>query len=90
MSDKLFCSNCDEFVDYKIKEQIEQRNILNKMNIEILSKIAFCKKCNSELFHEKLEKENQRKAFRKYNKSDNEPKIEIKGVLNNENSSFKK
>jgi hypothetical protein len=42
------------------------------------------------LFHEKLEKENQRKAFRKYNKSDNEPKIEIKGVLNNENSSFKK
>ena len=61
----VFCDECNDFVEFKIEEKIEERNILNE-KIKVKSKIAICKKCDSELFHTELEKENQKKAFDKY------------------------
>jgi len=77
MIKKLFCNNCDDFVDYNIEKMKEKRVILDKAEIEIQANIAVCKKCNNELFHEILEKDNQNKAYKKYNKKGFKPKLEL-------------
>jgi uncharacterized CHY-type Zn-finger protein len=76
---KLYCEVCNKFVDYKVKQKEENYNILQKGLITINANIAFCNKCQNELFHEELEKENQNRAFKKYNK-DNPDKLELNEV----------
>jgi putative zinc finger/helix-turn-helix YgiT family protein len=69
--EKLFCEKCDDFVEYDITKKEEIFNIMDKEEIVIKSKIAICEECKNELFHEKLEKENQRKAFDIYRENNN-------------------
>ena len=57
---KLFCDVCDDFVNYDIVTKEETFDILGKENITIKSEIAVCRKCETELFHEELEKKNQK------------------------------
>ena len=70
-SDVLFCEECDDFVEYSIIEKEEAREVMGNEKISINSKIAVCNNCNNELFHEKLEEENQRKAFDIYRDRNN-------------------
>ncbi|MCF8009153.1 MAG: type II toxin-antitoxin system MqsA family antitoxin [Halanaerobiales bacterium] len=67
MSDTIYCEKCDDLVEYKVKSKKESYNIKNE-NIEIKAKVAFCKECRTELFHQKLDKINQRKIFDIYRK----------------------
>ena len=80
----VFCDECNDFVEFKIEEKIEERNILNE-KIKVKSKIAICKKCDSELFHTELEKENQKKAFDKYRE---ERERKLNDTLENLNSVY--
>lgn len=68
---ELFCDVCDDFVNYNIITKEETFNILGKEEITIKSRIAVCEKCETELFHEELEEENQRKAFDIYRENNN-------------------
>lgn len=66
MNDKIYCENCDDFVDYHIIEKVEERDVMGKELIEINSKVAICNICGTELFLEELEKNNQKRAFNIY------------------------
>ena len=70
MTNTIYCDKCDEFVEYNIKEKNEKYNIKNE-EINIKAKVAYCKKCNTELFHEKLDKINQQNVFNNYRKKHN-------------------
>lgn len=76
MKNKIYCSQCDDFVTYEVEEKKEKHNILNQEEIEIEARIAVCEECGSELFNEELEKENQNKAFNKYREKKNILSIE--------------
>lgn len=79
--DKLFCDKCDGFVEYDIESIKESRNILNQEEIEINAEVAVCKNCKTKLFHEKLDKENQKKAFDKFREKKNILSVkEIKSI----------
>jgi putative zinc finger/helix-turn-helix YgiT family protein len=79
--DKLFCDKCDNFVEYDIESVKESRNILNQEEIEINAKVAVCKNCKTKLFHEKLDRENQKKAFDKFREKKNILSVEeIKNI----------
>ncbi|PUU86445.1 MAG: XRE family transcriptional regulator [Halanaerobium sp.] len=69
--DKLFCDKCDDFVEYNIESIQESRNILNQEEIEINAKVAVCKNCKEKLFNEKLDMENQKRAFDKFREKKN-------------------
>ena len=69
--DKLFCDKCDDFVEYDIESVKESRNILNQEEIEIDAKVAVCKNCKTKLFHEQLDRENQKRAFDKFREKKN-------------------
>jgi putative zinc finger/helix-turn-helix YgiT family protein len=69
--DKLFCDKCDDFVEYNIESVKESRNILNQEEIEIDAKVAVCKNCKTKLFHEQLDRENQKRAFDKFKEKKN-------------------
>ena len=68
---KLFCDKCDDFVEYDIESVKESRNILNQEEIEIDARVAVCKNCKTKLFHEQLDRENQKRSFDKFREKKN-------------------
>jgi len=70
MVDTIYCEKCDDFVEYKQKSKEETYTIKNeKINID--AKVAYCKECGKEIFHEELDKKNQRKVFDIYRERHN-------------------
>ncbi len=62
MVDTIYCEKCDDFVEYEVKRKDEIYTVKGE-EIEIESKVAYCQECGEEIFHEELDKENQRKFF---------------------------
>jgi putative zinc finger/helix-turn-helix YgiT family protein len=63
----LYCEKCDSFVKYEIIKKREIYEIKND-KIEILSNIAKCANCGTELYDIKLEDNNLKRVYRKYAK----------------------
>ncbi|TYB96401.1 MAG: DUF4065 domain-containing protein [Kosmotoga sp.] len=63
----LYCENCDDFVNYNVIKKREIYEIKND-KIEIVSNIAKCTICGSELYDIKLEDDNLKRVYRKYAK----------------------
>ena len=70
MVDTIYCEKCDDFVEYEVKNKEETYKVKGE-EIQIKAKVAFCKECGKELFHEELDKENQHKVFDIYRKKHN-------------------
>ena len=54
---KTFCEICNELVEYKIKKRIREEMINNKI-VSFNELYAICKKCNNEVYVEKLYDQN--------------------------------
>lgn len=54
---KTFCEICNEIVEYKIKKRIREEIINNKI-VSFNELYAICKKCNNEVYVEKLHDQN--------------------------------
>ena len=54
---KTFCEICNELVEYKIKKRIREEIINNKI-VSFNELYAICKKCNNEVYVEKLYDQN--------------------------------
>ena len=54
---KTFCEICNEIVEYKIKKRIREEMINNKI-VSFNELYAICKKCNNEVYVEKLYDQN--------------------------------
>lgn len=54
---KTFCEICDELVEYKIKKRIREEMVNNKI-VSFNELYAICKKCNNEVYVEKLYDQN--------------------------------
>lgn len=54
---KTFCEICNELVEYKIKKRIREEIINNKI-VSFNEMYAICKKCNNEVYVEKLYDQN--------------------------------
>src|SRR6056297_3399470 len=70
MVDTIYCEKCDDFVEYEVKLKDEVYTVKGE-EIEIESKVAYCQECGEEIFHEELDKENQRKVFDIYRETHN-------------------
>lgn len=70
MVDTIYCEKCDDFVEYEMKNK-EETYTLKGEEIQIEAKVAYCKECGKEIFHEELDKENQRKVFDIYRERHN-------------------
>ena len=54
---KTFCEICNEIVEYKIKKRIKEEMINNKI-VSFNELYAICKKCNNEVYVEKIHDQN--------------------------------
>jgi putative zinc finger/helix-turn-helix YgiT family protein len=63
----LYCEKCDSFVNYDIIRKREIYEIKND-KIEILSDVAKCANCGTELYDIKLEDNNLKRVYREYAK----------------------
>lgn len=68
--EKLYCFECDDFVEYKM-DTIKSTYKVSDEEIEIEENIAVCKTCGSRLEHDKFEEENTDRLYNKYRKKHN-------------------
>lgn len=54
---QVFCEECRDYISYDIKEINRSKEIKDK-KIDFKEKIAYCVKCNSEVFISELRDEN--------------------------------
>ncbi|MCX7903265.1 MAG: DUF4065 domain-containing protein [Caloramator sp.] len=61
---KVYCPNCNEYVEYKVKQNLIKEYKGKEVNI--VENIAYCKKCGEDLFVEKIEEDNLKRLYEKY------------------------
>lgn len=67
MQDKNYCEVCDDLVDYYVKRKKEKYEIKDEV-VEIISNIAVCRNCGTELFDIDLEDDNLQRAYSIYDR----------------------
>lgn len=68
---KVYCNECDEFVDYKVIEKEKEYNVLDKEKITINAQIPICNSCENEMFVEELAEKNRQEAYDIYREKNN-------------------
>lgn len=67
---KEYCYNCDDFVEFQVREE-EQSFDIKGMNIKVIGKTAYCKHCDEKVYIKEFENETIKQANEIYRNKKN-------------------